>query len=53
MEALFSGKVQDSDELTKIIRVMKSFVLEQPVPEEENEIIMNIDVTARGGTSKR
>jgi hypothetical protein len=37
---LFSGKVRDSDGLTKIIRVMETpslFVLEQPVPEEENE----------------
>lgn len=37
---LFSGKVRDSDGLTKIIRVMETpslFVLEQPVPEEEHE----------------
>jgi hypothetical protein len=36
---LFLGKVRDSDGLTKIIRVMETpslFVLEQPVPEEEN-----------------
>jgi hypothetical protein len=37
---LFSGKVRDSDGLTKIIRVMETpslFVLEQPVPEEEHK----------------
>jgi hypothetical protein len=37
---LFLGKLRDSDGLTKMIRVIETpslFVLEQPVPEEENE----------------